>query len=240
MKKRRIIMIGVAGACLIIFGIICLLGSGIFQDRQEKNVLVDFGSGGTSFCGPSYYWDWEVINLDLEPENIPDNMSEGEPENSLENIPENSPEDALEDIPGNVMEDAPEDVPEDALASKFTLEVHDYSFAYAVKNENGETTSPQTSILSFTVTSKEQMPPEAESISLFRKDGENYVDVTPKDVTIEQNSEEIRESEEEVYYFLYGLIKSTNSVSLSQGEYYLKLDGYNAHFLLEWQQKEDY
>ena len=150
MKKRRIIMIGVAGACLIIFGIICLLGSGIFQDRQEKNVLVDFGSGGTSFCGPSYYWDWEVINLDLEPENIPDNMSEGEPENSLENIPENSPEDALEDIPGNVMEDAPEDVPEDALASKFTLEVHDYSFAYAVKNENGETTSPQTSILSFT------------------------------------------------------------------------------------------
>ncbi len=224
MKKRRIIMIGVAGTCLIIFGIICLLGSGIFQDRQEKNVLVDFGSGGTSFCGPSYYWDWEVINLDLEPENIL----------------ENSPEDALEDIPENVMEDAPEDVPEDALASKFTLEVNDYSFAYAVKNENGETKSPQTSILSFTVTSKEQMPPEAESISLFRKDGENYVDVTPKDVTIEQNTEEIRESEEEVYYYLFGLIKSTNSVSLSQGEYYLKLDGYNAHFRLEWQQKEAY
>jgi hypothetical protein len=224
MKKRRIIMIGVAGTCLIIFGIICLLGSGIFQDRQEKNVLVDFGSGGTSFCGPSYYWDWEVINLNLEPENIL----------------ENSPEDALEDIPENVMEDAPEDVPEDALASKFTLEVNDYSFAYAVKNENGETKSPQTSILSFTVTSKEQMPPEAESISLFRKDGENYVDVTPKDVTIEQNTEEIRESEEEVYYYLFGLIKSTNSVSLSQGEYYLKLDGYNAHFRLEWQQKEAY
>ena len=236
MKKRRIIMIGVAGTCLIIFGIICLLGSGIFQDRQEKNVLVDFGSGGTSFCGPSYYWDWEVINMDLEPENIPDNMSEGEPENSLENIPENSPEDALEDIPGNVMED----VPEDALTGKFTLEVKDYSFAYAVKNENGETKSPQTSILSFTVTSKEQMPPEAESIALFRKDGENYVDVTPKDVTIEQNTEEIRESEEEVYYYLFGLIKSTNSVSLSQGEYYLKLDGYNAHFRLEWQQKEVY
>ncbi len=224
MKKRRIIMIGVAGTCLIIFGIICLLGSGIFQDRQEKNVLVDVGSGGTSFCGPSYYWDWEVINLNLEPENIL----------------ENSPEDALEDIPENVMEDAPEDVPEDALASKFTLEVNDYSFAYAVKNENGETKSPQTSILSFTVTSKEQMPPEAESISLFRKDGENYVDVTPKDVTIEQNTEEIRESEEEVYYYLFGLIKSTNSVSLSQGEYYLKLDGYNAHFRLEWQQKEAY
>lgn len=224
MKKRRIIMIGVAGTCLIIFGIICLLGSGIFQDRQEKNMLVDFGSGGTSFCGPSYYWDWEVINLDLEPENIL----------------ENSPEDALEDIPENVMEDASEDVPEDALASKFTLEVNDYSFAYAVKNENGETKSPQTSILSFTVTSKEQMPPEAESISLSRKDGENYVDVTPKDVTIEQNTEEIRESEEEVYYYLFGLIKSTNSVSLSQGEYYLKLDGYNAHFLLEWQQKEAY
>lgn len=224
MKKRRIIMIGVAGACLIIFGIICLLGSGIFQDRQEKNVLVDFGSGGTSFCGPSYYWDWEVINLDLEPENIL----------------ENSPEDALEDMPENVMEDAPEDVPEDALEGKFTLEVNDYSFAYAVKNENGETKSPQTSILFFTVTSKEQMPPEAESISLFRKDGENYVDVTPKDVTIEQNTEEIRESEEEVYYYLFGLIKSTNSVSLSQGEYYLKLDGYNAHFRLEWQQKEAY
>ncbi|MBR4731769.1 MAG: hypothetical protein IK081_03275 [Lachnospiraceae bacterium] len=236
MKKRRIIMIGVAGTCLIIFGILCLLGSGIFQDRQEKNVLVDFGSGGTSFCGPSYYWDWEVINLDLEPENIPDNMSEGEPDNSLENIPENSPEDALEDIPGNVMED----VPEDALAGEFTLEVNDYSFAYAVKNENGETKSPQTSILSFTVTSKEQMPPEAESIALFRKDGENYVDVTPKDVTIEQNTEEIRESEEEVYYYLFGLIKSTNSVSLSQGEYYLKLDGYNAHFRLEWQQKVAY
>ena len=240
MKKRRIIMVGVAGTCLIIFGILCLLGSGIFQDRQEKNVLVDFGSGGTSFCGPSYYWDWEVINLDLEPENIPENMSESEPENSLESIPENSPEDALEDMPENVMEDAPKDVPEDILAGKFTLEVNDYSFAYAVKNDNGETTSPQTSILSFTVTSKEQMPPEAESISLFRKDGENYVDVTPKDVTIEQNSEEIRESEEEVYYYLFGLIKSTNSVSLSQGEYYLKLDGYNAHFRLEWQQKEAY
>ena len=204
MKRRRIIIISVAGTCLIIFGILCLLASGIFQDRQEKNMLVDFGSGGTSFCGPSYYWDWEVINLDLEPENIP------------------------------------EDKLEDTLEGKFTLEVNDYSFAYAVKNENGETKSPQTSILSFTVTSKEQMPPEAESISLFRKDGENYVDVTPKDVTIEQNTEEIRESEEEVYYYLFGLIKSTNSVSLSQGEYYLKLDGYNAHFRLEWQQKEAY
>ena len=132
MKRRRIIIISVAGTCLIIFGILCLLASGIFQDRQEKNVLVDFGSGGTSFCGPSYYWDWEVINLDLEPENIP------------------------------------EDKLEDALEDKFTLEVNDYSFAYAVKNGNGETKSPQTSILSFTVTSKEQMPPEAESISLFR------------------------------------------------------------------------